>query len=142
MTTNADWIDCATLDCGTVSACLDGANVRISYTATDADSADDPHDIREAVEAKLGFWIETPDADDWSPAEGDGEAVQTVGRYEYQPTHEITRGESVTRVCLIDGVGYTRGELEFETNADWTYSEEDNGWLFQGERRGGSVRAL
>lgn len=135
-----DWVDCGALEYGRVSAKVDGEGVRVLYAGTDSEGFDGNFRIRKAVEAKLGFWIETPGDHGWSTAEGECEVVQTVGRYEYQPTHEITLGGSVYLVCLIDDVGYTRDELEFETSADWELHGDE--WLFQGQRLGGTVRAL
>ena len=112
-----DWVDCGALEYGRVAAKVDGEGVRISYTATDEHSADDVHEIRN------------------------GEVVQTVGRLEHQPTHEIDHGGITLRVCLIDGSAYARVELEFDDGADWTVNN-DGEWLFQGQRVGGTVRAL
>lgn len=134
------WVDCGALEYGRVEAKVDGDRVRISYTATSEDCADDVHEIRNAVESKLGVWIKTPSDHHWSDAEGAGEAVQTVARLEHQPTHEITQGGRVSLVCLIDGVGYERVDIESGDNADWELHGDE--WLFQGQRLGGTVRAL
>ena len=134
------WTRCGELTHGTVEALRDDDEVRISYTS-DTD-ADDDADIRAAVEAALGVWIETPSGE-WSTAEGDGEVVQTVALLDEQPTHEIVftsaRGEvTTTRVHLLDGVAYTRQELEAQESADWEVSDEGE-WLCQGQATPGGA---
>lgn len=136
-----EWVDCGALEYGRVAAKVDDDRVRISYTATDPEYGDEDHLIREAVESKLGLWLKTPSGHHWSAAEGDGEIVQTVARLEHQPTHEVDHGGITLRVCLIDGSAYARVELEFDDGADWTVNN-DGEWLFQGQRVGGTVRAL
>jgi hypothetical protein len=136
------WIKCGELAYGAVEAKREGDEVRISYTATSDDDCDDDTEIRAAVEAALGVWIETPDGE-WSSAEGDGEVVQTVALLDEQPTHEIVftpRGSNpvVTRVHLLDGVAYTRQELEAQESADWEVSD-DGEWLCQGQATPGGA---
>lgn len=131
------WIDCGELPFGAVSAKIEDDGVIISYNNT-GDEADGLDEIREAVEAATGIWIETPSMNRWSAAEGDCEIVQTVSLFECQPTHEIVftpKGGKprVTRVCLFDGeVAYTRSELEAEASAEWEIND-DGEWRCQGQ---------
>ena len=147
------WIECAVLAHGTVSAkrvsdldddaeILSGT-VRISYRNT-GHEADGLDEIREVVEAALGDWIETPSMSGWSAAEGEDEIVQEVDYYPYQPTHEIVFTPSggkprVTKVHLFDGeVAYTRSEMDTEDKADWEI-DENGQWLCQGQATPGGA---
>lgn len=130
------WTPCGDLAYGTVEALREDDGVRISYTTGQDFYADDDTEIRASVEAALGVWIETPSGE-WSAAEGDGEAVQTVALLDEQPTHEIVftnaRGEvTTTRVHLLDGVAYTRQEMETMDSADWEVSAAGE-WRCQGQ---------
>lgn len=130
------WTPCGDLAYGTVEALREDDEVRISYTTGQDLYADDDTEIRAAVEAALGVWIETPSGE-WSAAEGDGEVVQTVALLDEQPTHEIVftdaRGEvTTTRVHLLDGVAYTRQEMETMDSADWEVSAAGE-WRCQGQ---------
>lgn len=136
------WINCGDLPFGAVSAMIEGQSVRISYRNT-GHEADGLDEIREAVEAALGVWIETPSMHRWSAAEGDSEIVQTVPLYEYQPNHEIVftpdgAEAQVTRVCFFNAAAYTRGEMEAGESAVWT-CDSFGDWLHCGRATPGGV---
>lgn len=136
------WTHCGDLTYGAVEALREDGEVRISYTAATDIYSDDDAEIRAAVEKALGVWIETPSGE-WSAAEGDGEVVQTVALLDEQPTHEIVftdaRGEvTTTRVHLLDGVAYTRQEIEMMDSADWEVND-DGQWLCQGQATPGGA---
>ena len=149
----SNWIDCGNLVFGVVAAMIEDDNVRISYRNT-GNEADGLDEIREAVEAATGVWIDTPSMHRWSAAEGEDEIVQTVRKHHFQPTHEIIftpEGGNrpvtpssrflrrVTRVCLFDEeIAYTRGELEAGESADWVV-DEDGQWLCQGKATPGGA---
>jgi len=142
---SSKWINCGTLPYGVVSAMIEGETVRISYR-NPQEQADGLDEIREAVEAALGVWIETPSMHRWSAAEGDCEIVQTVPLYKFQPTHEIVftpdgGAAQVTRVCLFSSkVAYTRGEMEADAAAtDWEINDHGD-WLHGGRATPGGAK--
>ncbi len=112
--------------CTETSACYDDGHGATHWP--DAVSAD-LDEVRDAIEAAFGVWIERlPSGGGWSDV-GDGEASAKVALSEEQPTHRITfvsaGGESsVTIVRLHDegdgcGPAYTHDEWQYEMNASW-----------------------